>query len=202
MYGGGEIKHDCVECDASTHFRNKKKAYLKVKIEESETNSNIKNFRDLYRGINDFKKVYQPITNVVKDEKRDLVADSYSIVATWRNHFSQLLNVHGVNDIKHTAEPLMPEPSAFEVELATKKLKSHKLPGIDQIPAELRQGAEQFAMRSINLLFLFGTRMNCLRSGRSQSLYLSIRRAIKWIVIIEAYHFCQLLTKFYPTSCC
>ena len=137
MYGGGEIKHDCVECDASTHFRNKKKAYLKVKIEESETNSNIKNFRDLYRGINDFKKVYQPITNVVKDEKSDLVADSYSIVARWRNYFSQLWNVHGVSDIKHTAEPLMPEPSAFEVELATKKLKSHKLPGIDQITAEL-----------------------------------------------------------------
>ena len=31
----------------------------------------------------------------------------------------------------------MPEPSAFEVELAIKKLKSHKSPGIDQIPAEL-----------------------------------------------------------------
>ena len=31
----------------------------------------------------------------------------------------------------------MPEPSAFEVELAIQKLKSHKSPGIDQIPAEL-----------------------------------------------------------------
>ena len=30
----------------------------------------------------------------------------------------------------------MPEPSAFEVELAIKKL-NHKSPGIDQIPAEL-----------------------------------------------------------------
>ncbi len=41
------------------------------------------------------------------------------VVARWRNYFSQLLNVHGVNDIKHTdihtAEPLVPEPSAFEV---------------------------------------------------------------------------------------
>jgi len=52
-----------------------------------------------------------------------------------------MLNVHGVNDIRHTeihtAEPLVPEPSAFEVELAIEKLKSHKSPGIDQIPAEL-----------------------------------------------------------------
>ena len=37
----------------------------------------------------------------------------------------------------HTAEPLVPEPSAFEVELAIEKIKSHKSPGIDQIPAEL-----------------------------------------------------------------
>ena len=38
---------------------------------------------------------------------------------------------------RHTAEPLVPEPSDFEVELAIEKLKSHKSPGIDQIPAEL-----------------------------------------------------------------
>ena len=31
----------------------------------------------------------------------------------------------------------MPEPSAFEFELAIEKLKSHKPPGIDQIPGEL-----------------------------------------------------------------
>ena len=37
----------------------------------------------------------------------------------------------------HTAEPLVHEPSASEVELAINKLKSHKSPGIDQIPAEL-----------------------------------------------------------------
>ena len=31
----------------------------------------------------------------------------------------------------------MPEPSAFEVELAIEKLKNYKSPGTDQIPAEL-----------------------------------------------------------------
>ena len=46
-----------VRRDASRHFRNKKKAYLKVEIEELETKSKIKNIRDLYRGINDFKRV-------------------------------------------------------------------------------------------------------------------------------------------------
>jgi hypothetical protein len=97
----------------------------------------------------------------------------------WRNYFSQLLDVHGVKDGGqveiHTAEPLVPESSAFEVDLAFEKIKSHKSPGVDQIPAELiKAGLGQFALRTINLLFLFGIRRNCLRSGRSRSLYLSI----------------------------
>ena len=58
-----------------------------------------------------------------------------------RNYSSQIFNMHGVKDVGqaeiHTAEPLIPEPSASEVELAIDKLNSHKLPGIDQIPAEL-----------------------------------------------------------------
>jgi hypothetical protein len=41
--------------DANSHLRNKKKKYLKAKIEELETNSTIKNFRDLYGDIIDFK---------------------------------------------------------------------------------------------------------------------------------------------------
>jgi len=51
------------------------------------------------------------------------------------------LNVPGINDVRQaeicTAEPLVPEPSAFEVEMAVEKLKRHKSPGTDQIPTEL-----------------------------------------------------------------
>jgi hypothetical protein len=74
-----------VRSEAVRHFRNKEKAFLKAKFEENETNSNIKNIRDLNRRINDFKKGYHPKTNTVKDEKRDLVADSHGILARWRN---------------------------------------------------------------------------------------------------------------------
>ena len=45
-----------VRREANIHFRNKKKANLKAKIEEIEANSKINNIRDLYSGINDFKK--------------------------------------------------------------------------------------------------------------------------------------------------
>jgi hypothetical protein len=55
------------------------------------------------------------------------LAVSHSILARWRNHFSGLLNVHEVVDVRqteiHTAEPLVTERSAFEVDLAIEKLK-------------------------------------------------------------------------------
>jgi hypothetical protein len=47
---------------------------LKAKIEELGTNSKSNNVRDLYRGINDFQKGYQPGTSIVKNEKDDLFA--------------------------------------------------------------------------------------------------------------------------------
>jgi len=47
----------------------KNKEYLKARIDKLETDSKIKNIRELYRGIIDVTKGYQPKTNVVKDEK-------------------------------------------------------------------------------------------------------------------------------------
>jgi hypothetical protein len=92
--------------------------------------------------------------------------------------------VHGVNDVRHTeihtAEPLVPEPSACEVEMDCEKLKlknHHVL--IKSQQNLLQQCVEQFALRSINLLILLGIRSNCLRSGRNRSLYLLIRTVIK-----------------------
>jgi len=112
---------------ASRQFRNKKKEYLTAKIYELETNSKIKNIRDLDRGIKDCKKGYQPRTNIGNDEKGDWVTGSHSIFTRHRNRFSQLLNVHWVNVVWQTeiqtAEPLVSEPSAFEVEMAIEKLK-------------------------------------------------------------------------------
>jgi hypothetical protein len=53
------------------------------------------------------------------------------------------LNVQRANDIRqteiHTAEPLVPGPSHFKVEIAIAKLKRYKSSGSDPIPAELIQ---------------------------------------------------------------
>jgi hypothetical protein len=88
------------------------------------------NIRDLYRGINGFKRGYQPRNNLVKDENWDLLGDSNNILNRQKNYFSQLLNVHNVSDFRqievHTAEPLVPGPNRLEVETAIAKLKNCK----------------------------------------------------------------------------
>jgi hypothetical protein len=55
--GNGDNLHN-VRREASRHFRNNKKEYLKAKINELETKSKNRKIRDLYRGINDFKRGY------------------------------------------------------------------------------------------------------------------------------------------------
>jgi hypothetical protein len=111
----------------------------------------------LYRGISDFKKVHQPRTNIVNDEEADMVVGSHTILTRWRNYFSQLLNVHGDSDVRqteiHTAEPLVPEPNAFEIEMAIEKLKRYKSQGIDQIPAEVNKaGGSKISSEIHNLI--------------------------------------------------
>jgi hypothetical protein len=50
------------------------------------------------------------------------IENSYSTLNRWKNYFCQLLIVHGISDVRqiemHTAEPSVPEPSSFEVEIS------------------------------------------------------------------------------------
>jgi hypothetical protein len=99
------------------------------------------------------------------------------------------LNVHSVSDVRqieiHTAEPLVPDLSPFEVEIATAKLKRFKSPGSDQSPQNLfKQEVKYYVPRSISQLNLFGIIKNCLINGRCLLLYQFTRRAIKLIVVI------------------
>jgi len=58
--------------------------------------------------------------------------------------------------------------------MAIEKLKRYKSPGTDQIPAEIIKTGGRRILSEI----LLGIRRNCLRKGRSRSLYLFIKRAI------------------------
>jgi hypothetical protein len=87
---------------------------------------------------------------LIEDENGDLLADSHNILNRWKNYFSQLLNVHRVSDVRQIEMPLVPDPSPFEVEIATAKLKKYKSPDSDQIPAELIQAGGETLQSEIH----------------------------------------------------
>jgi hypothetical protein len=144
-----------VRREASRYSRNKKRKYLKDKINKIAMNTKNKNMRDLYRGINEFRSCYQPRNNLVKDENGDLIADSHDILNRWENYLFQLLNVH-VSDVKqvevHTFQPLVPGHSRLEVETAIAKFKVYKSPGSEEISAELLQAGGEMLLSAIHKL--------------------------------------------------
>jgi len=99
--------------------------------------------------------------------------------ASWRNDFSQLLHVHGARDVRqteiHMVEPLVPKPSASEIDLTIENLKTHNSPGTDQIPAEVIKAGGRTIHSEIHKLFnSVWNKEELPTSGRSQSLYLPI----------------------------
>jgi hypothetical protein len=102
-----------------------------------------------------------------------------------------------------TADPLVPEPNCFEVEVAIEKLKRYKWPGMDQIWQNWsKQEVIHYVLRSTNFLTLFGTRKNCHTNGRNLLLYRFIKRVVKWTVVtVEGYHCYQPHTKILSNIC-
>jgi hypothetical protein len=56
---------------ASRHFKNKEKQYLKDKNNELALKIKNKNPGELYRGIHEFNRSYQPRSNMVIDQPAD-----------------------------------------------------------------------------------------------------------------------------------
>jgi len=158
-----------VRCEL-VDIQEQKRNYLKGQLMNLKTDRKNTNVRDLYRGISEFKKGYQPRTNVVKD-KQICAGRLSQNLERWRNHFSLLLNVNVVSDVRqitiHTAKPLVPELRAFDVQMVIENLKytNHQI-SIRFDQHWFNQEVGQFILRSINLVILFGIRRSCLRSGR------------------------------------
>jgi hypothetical protein len=200
----GDILSD-VRREDGRHFRKNKREYLKDKINKPESNGKNKNIRVLYSGINEIKKGYKIRTNLVKDERGDLVADPHKILNRWKNYFCQLLNVNGVGDVRqtemHTAEPFVPQPRASEVDVAIGKMERYISPGIYQIPGELIQAGGEILRSEIHkLIKLIWNKEQLPHQWKKQLWYLLTKRVIKLtVVIIKAHRCCQLHTNFYQT---
>jgi hypothetical protein len=86
----------------------------------------------------------------------------------------ELFSLSDVRQIEiHTAEPLVCEPSPFDVEIAVAKLKRYKSPNSVQILGELIQAGGETLQSEIHKLInsVFGIRKNCLISRKSLLLY-------------------------------
>jgi hypothetical protein len=84
----------------------------------------------LYRSINKFKKIHKPRNNLVKEKNGDVLADSHTVLNRCKNYLSQLMFMGLLfNDVRyseiHTAEPLVPQPSTFEAEIAIEKVENY-----------------------------------------------------------------------------
>jgi len=136
-----------------------------------------------------------------------LVTDSNSIFVRWKKHFSQLFNIHGASEVKQreiqTAEPLVSEPTAFEVEMAIEELQRHKS-STDQSPEDLIKARDRTIRSEINKL--------------TNSIWNKVELPDEWkeSIIVTVYKkddktdcnncrgitLSQLRTKLYATSCC
>ena len=54
---------------------------MKEKVNKIEENSKNKNIREMYKGINEFKKSYQLRVNVIKKHDGTIVADTTTILS-------------------------------------------------------------------------------------------------------------------------
>jgi hypothetical protein len=99
------------------------------------------------------------------------------------------------------AQPLVPDPSASEAEVAIRKLKRYMLQGSDQIPAELIQAGVETLHSEMHKLIMLIRNKGELPHQRKKSIVVPIHKNGDklTVVITEAYHCCQLHTKCYPT---
>jgi hypothetical protein len=112
------------------------------------------------------------------------------------------LNVCAVNDVRQTeiymAEPLVPEASDYEVEIAIEKLRRYKSPGTDHNQAEIIKAEGRTISSEINKLLNPIWYREELPDKCKESIIVPIyKRQIKQIVvIIKAYHFANYIQNF------
>ena len=69
---------------------------MKAKVNKLEKNSKNKNIQEMYKGINELKKKYQPHAYVIKKDNDTIAADTTSILSRWQQFYSSYYWV-GIN---------------------------------------------------------------------------------------------------------
>ena len=96
--------------------------------------------------------------------------------------------------------PLVPDPSAFDFEMAIEKLKRHKAPGIDRIAAESIKARGRKIHSEIHKLTNSAWNYEELSEEWKESVILPCYKTDR--SNYRGIPLCQLRTEFYPLSCC
>jgi hypothetical protein len=88
--------------------------------------------------------------------------------------------LHNVSDVRqieeHMAEPLVPEPSRLEAEIAIGKLKKYKSPGSNQIPTELIQSGGKMLLSAIHKIINSVWNKEQLSDQRKESIIVPVQK--------------------------
>jgi hypothetical protein len=80
----------------------------------------------------------------------------------------------------------VPNPSAFEDEMANEKVKRHKAPGIDHIPAELiKAGSRTIRSEIHKIINSVWNKEDIPEEWKESIIVLFIKKAIKQIVVVN-----------------
>lgn len=96
--------------------------------------------RKFYQSVAGIRRGYKPAVTCCRDKEGNLVTNQSEILRRWAQYFDELLNDQQQQQLE--APPaadniILPPPSIDETRNAIRRLKNHKSPGTDGIPAEL-----------------------------------------------------------------
>ena len=92
--------------------------------------------------------------------------------------------------------------SASDFEVSIEKLKRFWSPGTDQILVELIKSGDRIFHSEVHKLTNSILNKEELPEEWKELIIVIDYKMCDKTIIVYAYHFCQLHTKFYPTSCC
>jgi hypothetical protein len=100
---------------------------MKAKVNMLKENSKNKNIQEMYNGINEFKKGYQPHPYVAKKYDGKIMPNTIRILNRWKRCYRNFLNVNQSNSREGsetcTVEADIPEPSLLEIEINHREFK-------------------------------------------------------------------------------
>lgn len=139
-----QSKKEYDDCRKETRkiIRTKKRNYEQQKYENMERDRPKPGSREFYKAISSEKRGHRTNSiHTLRDNQGRMIIDGREITEEWKKYFRDLLNIiqeeQHKEEIYITADMPVKNPSFEETQRALNKLKNHKAPGTDGIPAEL-----------------------------------------------------------------